>query len=208
MKLFGLSLRGRGDRPFYTACRLLAVPLFGGLYRCRVEGGEHLPSEGSAMVVTNHKSNVDPIIAGMVLDRPLRYMAKKELFANAASRRLIEALGAFPVDRGAGDRAALMTSLEILRSGEVLLMFPEGKRHADALVHEFLPGAGMIALRSGVPVVPMAMEGTQRLLKGGRLRALVGPPIDLSDIEGRGSKAYHLAAHRMQAAVAGLYARL
>jgi 1-acyl-sn-glycerol-3-phosphate acyltransferase len=189
------------------------VPLFGGLYRCRVQGTENLPRDGGVMVITNHKANIDPVIAGMICDRPLRYMAKKELFGNAALRKLIVTLGAFPIDRGAGDRAALTRSLEILAEGGVLLMFPEGHRRGDHAVHDFLPGVGMLALRSGAPVVPLAMEGTQHMLAGGRpglpaLRARMGPPVDLSDLTARNSKAYQEAARRMQVAVAGLYAQL
>jgi 1-acyl-sn-glycerol-3-phosphate acyltransferase len=213
VRLFGLPLNGLGDSREYTFCRWLAVPLFGGLYRCRTSGAEHLPRTGGVIVVTNHKANIDPVIAGMVCDRPLRYMAKKELFGNAALRKLIVSLGAFPIDRGAGDREALSTSLEILTEGGVLLMFPEGHRQRDDSVHEFMPGVGMIALRSGAPVVPLAMDGTQRMVRDGRphlpvLRTKMGPPLDLSDLAARNSKAYHEAAWRMQAAVAGLYAQL
>jgi 1-acyl-sn-glycerol-3-phosphate acyltransferase len=213
MRVWGLPLKGHGETTPYTMCRWVAVPLFGGVYRCRVHGTENLPHDGPVIVITNHKSNVDPVVVGMLFDRPLRYMAKKELFGNAAVSRLIISLGAFPIDRGAGDRAALSTSLEILAGGEVLLMFPEGHRQPDDAVHDFLPGVGMLALRSGAAVLPMAMDGTQRMLRGGRpglpaLRALVGPPLDLSDLTGRNSKTYQEAARRMREAVAGLYARL
>jgi 1-acyl-sn-glycerol-3-phosphate acyltransferase len=208
-----MPMKGHGDVVLYTACRWIAVSLFGGVYRCRARGTEHLPAEGPVIVITNHKANLDPVIVGMLFDRPLRYMAKKELFGNAALSKLIGHLGAFPIDRGAGDRAALTTSLEILAGGEVLLMFPEGHRQRDDAVHEFLPGVGMIALRSGAAVLPMAVEGTQYMLRDGRpglpaLRALVGPPLDLSDLTGRNSRTYQEAARRMRDAVAGLYAQL
>ncbi len=213
MKVWGLPLNGHGETKLYTFCRWLAVPLFGGLYRCRARGAEHLPYDGPAIVIIDHKSNVDPIVIGMIFDRPLRYMAKIELFRWRPLAWLITTLGAFPIERGAGDRDALRTSLEVLARGEVLLMFPEGTRFRDEEVHPFLPGVGMIALRSGAPVVPMAMDGTQRLVQDGRpgrpsLRAIVGPPLDLTDITGRNSKAYQEAAVRMQHAVADLYERL
>jgi 1-acyl-sn-glycerol-3-phosphate acyltransferase len=213
MRVWGLPMKGHGETGLYTLCRWIAVPLFGGVYRCRVRGAENLPHDGPVIVVTNHKANLDPVLVGMLFDRPLRYMAKKELFGNAALRKLIVSLGAFPIDRGAGDRAALKTSLEILAGGEVLLMFPEGHRRRDDAVHEFLPGVGMLALRSTAAVLPMAMEGTQRMFRDGRpglpaLRALVGPPLDLSDLPGRNSKTYQEAARRMRDAVAGLYAQL
>lgn len=209
----GYPLAGQGDTALYTFARWLAVPFFGGIYRCRVRGAGNLPSSGPAMVIMNHKAYFDPVIAGMIFDRPLRYMAKKELFTNAAFRRLIVSLGAFPIDRGAGDREALKNALGILDRGEILLMFPEGRRQRDDAVHEFLPGVGMIALRSGAPVVPLAMDGTQYMLRDRRLglpalRGLVGPPVELGDISGRNSKAYQEAARRMHDAVAGLYARL
>ncbi len=213
MKLWGLPLNGHGESGLYTFCRWLAVPLFGGPYRCRASGSHHLPSDGPAIVITNHHSNVDPVVVGMIFDRPLRYMAKKELFRWRPLAWLITTLGAFPIDRGAGDREALRTSLDVLERGEVLLMFPEGTRFCDREVHPFLPGVGMIALRSGAPVVPMAMEGTQRMMRDGRprlptLRAVVGPPLDLSDITGRNSKAYQEAAVRMRQAVTDLYEQL
>lgn len=213
MRPLGLPLVGHGDSGLYTFCRWLAVPLFGGVYGCRMSGAGHLPLTGPVIVAVNHKALIDPVIAGMVCDRPLRFMAKKELFENAALRALIVSLGAFPIDRGAGDRAALTRSLEILAGGEVLLMFPEGHRQRDDAVHEFMPGVGMLALRSGAPVVPLAMDGTQRMMRDGRLRltvlrAAMGPPLDLSDLTARNSKSYQEAARRMHEAVAALYAGL
>ena len=213
MRPWGLPLVGHGESGLYTFCRWLAVPLFGGLYRCRARGAFNLPAEGPCMVIMNHKGDVDPVVAGMIFDRPLRYMAKKELFKNRAFRWLISTLGAFPIDRGAGDREALKAALDMLARGEVLLMFPEGHRQRDDAIHEFLPGVGMIALRSGAPVVPLALDGTQYMLRDGKpglpaLRGLVGPPIELGDISGRNSKAYQEAARRMHEAMVSLYARL
>jgi 1-acyl-sn-glycerol-3-phosphate acyltransferase len=210
---WGYPLKGHGDTGLYTFLRWLAVPFFGGIYRCRVYGAEHLPRTGPAMVVMTHKAFWDPVIAGMIFDRPLRFMAKKELFVNPWAAKFIGSLGAFPLDRGAGDREALKTALAILERGEILLMFPEGHRQRDDAVHEFMPGVGMIALRSGAPVIPLAMDGTQYMQRGGKpglpaLRGLVGPAVDLGDITTRNSKAYREAAQRMHEAVAGLYARL
>ncbi len=210
---WGYPLKGIDETGLYTVLRWMAVPFFGGMYRCRVSGAEHLPRTGPAMVAMTHKCFWDPVIAGMIFERPLRYMAKKELFANQHAAKFISSLGAFPLDRGAGDRAALQTALTILERGEVLLMFPEGHRQIDDAVHDFMPGVGMIALRSGAPVIPLALDGTQYMLRDGKpgfpaLRGLVGPPVDLSDVTTRNSKAYREAAQRMHDAVAGLYARL
>ena len=213
MRIWGYSLVGDGDSRLYTFLRWLAIAFFGGLYRCRTVRTGDIPARGPAMVIMNHKAFFDPVVAGMIFDRPLRFMAKKDLFGNEAFARFITSLGAFPIDRGAGDREALTRSLEILERGEILLMFPEGHRQRDDAVHEFMPGVGMLALRSGAPVVPLALDGTQYMVRHGRpgfrkLRARVGPPVDLSDITGRNSKAYHEAARRMQSVVTGLYADL
>lgn len=213
MRLWGLPLRGRGETPWYTFARWLVVPVFGGIWRCRALGTENLPAEGPAILAVNHQANIDPVIVGMVFDRPLRFMAKKELFRFAPLGRLISSLGAFPIDRGAGDRAALETSLAVLAEGGVLLMFPEGHRYPDDEIHAFLPGVGMLAVRSGAPVVPVASKGTPDMWRDGRPGfpapcVLVGEPVDLSGLTGRGSKVYAEAARRMQAAVAELYARI
>ncbi len=161
MRVAGLPLRGHGDRPLYTFCRWLVLAVFAGLYRCRAEGTEHLPATGPALVAVNHKAEFDPMVVGIVFDRPFAYMAKRELFKVPVLGRLISALGAFPIDRGAGDRAALQTALDLLADGHVLLMFPEGTRQPDDEIHEFLPGVALLALRSGAPVVPVAVHGTE-----------------------------------------------
>ena len=92
-------------------------------------------------------------------------------------------------------------------------MFPEGHRYPDDQVHDFLPGVGMLALRSGAPVIPVVTRGTPEIWRDGRpglpaLRVLVGEPVDLSEMTGRGSKVYAEAAEKMREAVTELYERL
>lgn len=199
------------DPWLYKVARVLLPTTLAQLYHLRAAGTEHLPSHGPAIVVINHQSDFDPPFIGVAFQRPLRYMAKSELFARPSFRWLIEHLGAFPIYRGEGDREALRRSLEVLTAGQVLLMFPEGTRFADGRVHEFLPGVGLIALRSGAPVIPAAMKGTElirgdgRLPRRSRVRLLAGPPVALADLEGRGSRVYAEAAGRMMEAVSDLY---
>lgn len=212
-RFLGLPLRGHGDTALYTFARWVVLLALGIPFRARARRTGNLPSSGPAIIVSDHKCNIDPVLIGLLFDRPLKFMAKKELFAFGPLGRLITALGAFPIDRGAGDRHALERALEVLSAGDVLLMFPEGHRFKDEEIHDFLPGVGMLALRSGAPVVPMAMRGTQYMVRDGRLhlppvRVVVGEPLDFSDLQGRGSKVYQEVSRRMRVAVADLYGEL
>jgi 1-acyl-sn-glycerol-3-phosphate acyltransferase len=210
----GLPVYVAEDAWFYKIARVVLPTTLAQLYHVRASGTHHLPPAGPAIIVINHQSDFDPPFIGVAFPRPLRYMAKTELFDQAWFRWSIEHLGAFPIRRGEGDREALRRSLEILAAGQVLLMFPEGTRSTDGRVHEFLPGVGMIALRSGAPVIPAAMKGTDRIRGRGRLpnlsrvRLLAGPPVALDGLEGRGSKVYAEASRRMMEAVSDLYERL
>ncbi len=206
----GVPLRGRGDPLLYLFIRTLANVLIGLPFRLQAIGGGNLPGTGAAIIAVTHKSTLDPIFAGVSFARPLRYMAKKELFAVLGLGRLIGGLGAFPVDRGAGDRAALETALRVLAEGEVLLMFPEGHRHKDEVIHPFFPGVGMLAVRAGAPVIPVAIQGTHTLgdkwpPRLSAVTAKIGPPVDLSGLEGRCSRVYAAATERIEAAVRDLY---
>jgi 1-acyl-sn-glycerol-3-phosphate acyltransferase len=202
------------DPWFYKVARVVLPTTLAQVYRLRVAGTEHLPTSGPAIVVINHQSDFDPPFVGMAFPRPLRYMAKSELFEVGWFRWAIEHLGAFPIRRGESDRQALRRSLEVLEAGHVLLMFPEGTRHDDGRVHDFFPGVGLIALRSGVPVIPAAMKGTELIRGEGRVprlshvRLLAGAAVALDDLQGRGSDVYEQAARRMQIAVSDLYRRL
>ena len=86
IRVWRYTLVGHGETRLYTFVRWLAIPFFGGLYRCRVRGAENLPQSGAVMVIMTHKAFWDPVIAGMIFDRPLRFMAKKELFANVSAQ--------------------------------------------------------------------------------------------------------------------------
>lgn len=207
-----VPLRVKDQSRIYTVCRFIIVALLGPLFRLTVSGARHVPANGPVLVAVSHKSNLDPLFAGIGLHRQMRFMAKVELFRVPLLGRLIKALGAFPVERGAGDRAALETSLEVLAKGESLLIFPEGHRNRDEEIHPFLPGVGMIAMRSGATVIPAALKGTNRIVRNRRpglpvVRLMIGPPVDLSGLEGRKSVVYAQAAERIRVAVRGLYER-
>lgn len=182
---------------------MLVPPIRVGL-RLRVEGRRNIPATGAVLIVCNHISQVDPPVLGVAaLPRKSHYMAKAELFRIPLLRRIIYRLGAFPVERGGADRRALRVAREVLRRGDVLLMFPEGSRFTDGRLRPGMPGAGALGLEPGVTVVPAAIWGSHRLMRA--VSVVFGPPLDLSDIaHGPRNARSRAAADRMMAAIAGL----
>jgi 1-acyl-sn-glycerol-3-phosphate acyltransferase len=201
-----------GDAPFYRFARFVSVGVIG--TSCGVQGAEtdNVPRHGPALLAVNHKSDLDPFFVGMAFRRPLRYFAKAELFGNALLAKAVSSLGAIPVRRGESDRQALETALAVLAAGDALMIFPEGHRFPDDEIHEFQRGIGMLAVRSGAPVYPVALKGSAGIAQGGLRRRTVkvkaGPRVDLGGLEGKKSVAYTEAALRLQAAVRELYATI
>jgi 1-acyl-sn-glycerol-3-phosphate acyltransferase len=199
--------------PLYRIIGTLSIPVVKGLYRLRVRGLENVP-EGGFVLAANHTSNFDPWPLGIPFlpDRQLRFMAKAELF-NPVLAPVLRAGGAFKVRRGEGDVEAMRTAVELVREGEIVVMFPEGTRQTKGLVkrHAARPhtGAARIALTAKAPLVPAAIGGTDRLLRFGPLRVAYGPPIDLSDLDGQDIKtAAKLATERLMATIDELKATL
>jgi len=175
------------------AMGVLLLPAMKSVYRLRAEGIENLPAEGGYVLAANHLSNFDPWVLAYPLwpRRRLRSMAKAELF-NPLLAPLLRASGAFPVRRGGSDRDAYRTAVEIVRSGEVLLVFPEGARRGKGRwkgkrrrQQQVQSGAARIALSAGRPLVPAALTGTDRLTRFGPMRVSFGPSVVTSGIEGR-----------------------
>jgi 1-acyl-sn-glycerol-3-phosphate acyltransferase len=188
-------------------------PIVRGIYRLRAQGVEHLP-EGGFVLAANHTSNFDPWPLGMPLypHRQLRFMAKAELF-NPILGPILDAGGAFKVRRGEGDLEAMRTAAELVREGEIVVMFPEGTRQQKGLRKKYTPrphtGAARIALNANAPLVPAAIAGTDRLLRLGPLRVAYGEPIDLSDLDGLEPKrAAAKATERLMAKISELRASL
>lgn len=133
------------------------------LVRLEVRGRENVPRTGPVVICCNHLHNFDPIIVGSVIPRPILFMAKKELFPVPVIGGFISFFGAFPVDRGTADRAALRYAVHAVEDGFGLLMFPEGTRSVSGQIERVLSGAAFVALRTGAPVLPVAITGTQGL---------------------------------------------
>ena len=168
---------------FYKVCRVILrfVMLF--VFRLKFVGQENLPAEGGVIVAFNHKSNFDPVMAGLSCKRKLRFMAKEELFKNPLFGALIKALGAFPVRRGKGDIGAIKASLKILGEGNVMLMFPEGHRIKDGRMVKAKPGVALIAQRAQVPVVPVCISGEYKWMH--KITVTYGKPISLEEYYGQ-----------------------
>jgi 1-acyl-sn-glycerol-3-phosphate acyltransferase len=168
----------------YSLSRLIVRAVLRWFFGFGVEGAQHEPPAGPVVVVSNHLSDLDPLVVGAALRRRVAFMAKEELFRHPLVRWWVTACGAFPVRRGAPDRRALRTALEVLSRGGMLVMFPEGTRGRDRTLRPPEPGAAMLALRTGAAILPVALLGTDealprdaRRLRRAAIRVRIGPPL-------------------------------
>lgn len=196
--------------PFYLFVGAVSWPVIRGLFRLRAEGVENLPPKGGFVLAANHNSNFDPWPLGMPLwpKRFLRFMAKSELYWWPLSW-VITAGGGFPVRRGVRDVEAIRTGVELTRAGGIVAMFPEGTRRRKGLRKKYQPrahtGAARIALEAGVPLVPAAIIGTDRLARLGPLRVRYASPIPLDDLQDHDqSTAARIATERLMAEITRL----
>jgi len=180
------------------------------LFRLRATGKEHLPREGGYVLSANHFSNFDPWPLGLPLfpRRQLRFMAKAELFRSPLWP-ILRFGGAFKVHRGEGDTEAIETAVRLAREGEVVAIFPEGTRRTKGLVKKFEArphtGAARVALEAGVPLIPAAIAGTDRITRLGPLRVAYGPPVELDDLRGEDVReAAQVGTDRLMAAIGEL----
>jgi 1-acyl-sn-glycerol-3-phosphate acyltransferase len=199
--------------PLYNLIGIVSAPVLYGLYRLRARGQGNVPP-GGCVLASNHVSSFDPWVLGMPLwpRRFLRFMAKSELYWWPLSA-LLNGVGAFPVRRGQRDVAAIETAVQLARDGHVVTMFPEGTRRTKGLVKRFearpRSGAARIALEAGVPLVPAAVKGTDKLTRFGRLSVAYGVPVEIDDLRGREiADAAHEATERLMTRIAELEASL
>ena len=147
----------------YAIGRVLTSWMLHILFRVRYEGYENLPKTGGFMVVSNHRSNMDPVFLAQKVKPRLYFMAKIELFSNWFVGWLLRRLGAFPVKRGQGDTSALEWSEQLIKDGKVLAMFPEGTRSKDGVPLRPKSGAALIAGAVQADVYPCAICFTGKL---------------------------------------------
>ncbi len=178
---------------FHFFVQRLARAVFGAYFRCYTRGRRNLPGEGGVIITPTHRSNLDTPMVGASAGRPLRYFAKSGLFKGPITTWMLVAMGAFPVRRDSIDRSALKAALTVLEAGQPLVVFPEGERKSGTRIHPLLDGAAWLAAKAQVPVVPVAIGGTERAMGIGvrmprprMVRLVWGEPLDPPETDERG----------------------
>lgn len=165
----------------YRFLQIVFRLLFYTVFRTRVYGRENIPKEGAVILAANHASNIDPPLMASLIERPVSYMAKIELFENPIFGAAIRRCHAFPVKRGASDRGAIKAAVTVLKEGHMLGLFPEGTRSKTGELQKAEAGIALIASMTGAPIVPVAILNSHRIFANGgllpQLRIMYGAPI-------------------------------
>ena len=181
------------SRVFYTLIRGLVVAVCVGYTRARVIGKHNIPKSGPFLLAPIHRSNIDTPLAAAVTSRRMRFMGKDSIWKFKPIGWIISSLGAFPVTRGSADREALKRCISVLESGEPLVLFPEGTRQSGPIVQPLFDGAAYVAVKAGVPIIPVGIGGSEGVMpKGSKMIyprkcvLVVGEPIvAVADESGR-----------------------
>jgi 1-acyl-sn-glycerol-3-phosphate acyltransferase len=167
--------------------KVLLYPIFRLLWRVRIEGRDNVPRHGPAVVAANHQSFCDSLFIPLAVTRRVTYLAKAEYFDSWKTAWFFRAVGQIPIRRGGGDASAraLATAREVLSRGRIVGLYPEGTRSADRLVHRGHTGVARLAMECAVPVIPVGVDGTDRVQPIGwrrmrpfqRVTIRFGPPM-------------------------------
>jgi 1-acyl-sn-glycerol-3-phosphate acyltransferase len=184
---------------FYWLMKYVVVgPLLRGIFRPWVVGLENIPADGAVILASNHLSFIDSVFLPIEVDRRVSFLAKSDYFTRRglrgwATKAFMNATGQLPIDRSGGkaSEASLNTGLAVLARGKILGIYPEGTRSPDGKLYRGRTGVARMILEAGVPVVPVAMVDTakvmpigRRLPKIGRIGIIVGEPLDFSRFDG------------------------
>ncbi len=167
----------------YNICRFLAFVILKIVFRLKIRGRENIPKQGAVIIASNHVSNLDPVVLGAVCLRKLAFMAKEELFKGFLGY-LLPRLNVFSVRRNTADLSAVKKSLDVLRNGGALLIFPQGSRRPDLKKEDFQKGVGFLAKQTRAEVIPVFVRGTNeampigsKKIKAVPLSAYFGRPL-------------------------------
>jgi 1-acyl-sn-glycerol-3-phosphate acyltransferase len=173
-----------GQRLFYRFMRGVVITVTKTYFRAQVVGAEHLPRQGPFILAPIHRSNLDTPFVALITARRLRYMGKESLWKGRFGAWFLTALGGFPVKRGTADREALRACEAVLRRGEPLVLFPEGTRQFGPDIQELFDGAAFLACRTGAPIVPVGLGGTEAAMPKGskfvhpvKMTIVIGEPL-------------------------------
>ncbi len=169
---------------FYRFMRAVVMAVFRLLFRVQVTGTEQIPASGAYIVAPTHRSLADVPCISFITTRMIRFLAKVELLSNPVGRWFFGNCGAVPVERGTADRGALRVLEDVLRDGSPVAVFPEGTRGEGPELGPLFDGAAYLALKLGVPIVPVGIGGTEHILPTGskvprlhRVAVVVGRPL-------------------------------
>lgn len=181
-------------RWFYNIAKVLLLAIVPALIRWKINNKENIPQQGPLLVISNHIHLVDPPLVAYAIRRKSFFMAKEELFRSKILAYLLKGIGAFPVHRGKLDRKALRSADKVLSDGMVLVIFPESTRSSNAKLQQAYSGSALIALRNNVPVLPVAIMGTEQIkgltwwLHRPKITVNIGQTMNLPTVEGRLTK--------------------
>ena len=177
------------------------------VWRMRVTGAENIPAQGGVLIASNHLSLADPPLVSSLIPRPIYFFAKEELFRYPLFGWLIRQVNAFPVKRFEHDVGAFKRAQFLLENGQAVLVFPEGRRSKTGELGSARPGVGMLAFKARVPVVPVYVSNSHRLLRFAKLQARIGKPISPNFSESQ-KRSYQAFSDEVLAAIADLKSKL
>ncbi|MEI7024572.1 lysophospholipid acyltransferase family protein [Paenibacillus sp. y28] len=161
----------------YSIFKNCFAVIFKLLFRFEAVNAHYVPAEGPVVLCSNHRSNFDPPMVGCLLKRQIRFMAKEELFRVPVVGWLITKWGAYPVKRGGVSKESIRLSMQLLKEGNILGIFPEGSRSNSGGMGK--KGASSLAIKTGATVIPAAIVGDYKFFR--KMKVIYGPPVDLSE---------------------------
>lgn len=186
----------RKEKIWYRCGHVLSTAITKTLFRPKIVGKENIPKTGAVLIAPNHRSMLDIPVLGCATFRPLRFMAKKDLFKNKFVKWYFETNGSFSVDRDNGDPVALKRAINYLKKGSAVVVFPEGKRTKGETIEELTAGVGFLAVKSESVVLPVGIAGLDEAVfkrkffpRFARAKVVIGKPISAHlEAEGKTSE--------------------